>query len=341
MRVGIVVYGLALCWLSTVCKSAATELTFTDQSIQSEHTLMAIAFGSDDTIWISGAGSRVYYSQNNGENWALITPPVTAEPAEFRDIERLSDGTILLMSAGSGSASRIFRSKDEGASWTKVLQAKHENAFFDCMTFVDDKNGWLYGDSVEGRLYIQKTSDAGFSWEEESLPFDALQGEGGFASSGTCINGQKDAPVLIGTGNGKKARLLIKKEEWEMSYGPLKAGKAAGIFSLQRNANKVYVSGGSLSAPDLPAQVFQFSLDKKRWRDLGNPLLNGAIYGSALTDTLLIVSNPNGVSSYNIRNNRWKKVNDRNIWALACKDENSCWGVGEKGNIIKLTVTKP
>lgn len=341
MKFGRVLFGLALCGLSSAFKAQADSFAFNDQSVKGEHTLMAIAFAPDNSIWVSGAGSSIYYSQDNGANWKNITPPTTAEPLEFRDIEILPDGTVLLMSAGSGDASRVFRSNDKGASWAKVLQAKHPNAFFDCMAFVDAKQGWLYGDSIEGKLYFQKTSDGGKSWQAEALPFDALKDEGGFASSGTCIQSDNDGAVIVGTGNGKKARLLVKDRQWQMSYGPLKAGKAAGIFSVQRKGNTVFSSGGSLNTPDLPAQVFQYTLDKKRWRDLGNPRLKGAIYGSALVNEHLMVSNPNGVSAYNLTSGEWEKINDSNVWALACRDETTCWGSGAKGNIVRLTISKP
>ena len=57
------------------------------------------------------------------------------------------------------------------------------------MDFWDDMNGIAFGDAIDGRLLILRTSDGGDSWQE--LPFDqrpeVAEGQGAFAASGTCL----------------------------------------------------------------------------------------------------------------------------------------------------------
>ena len=63
----------------------------------------------------------------------------------------------------------------------------------------------------------------------------ALEGEGGFAASGTCITVQGKNNVWFGTGGPNGARVFRSSDRgrtWTVAGTPLARGKAAGVFSL-------------------------------------------------------------------------------------------------------------
>ena len=287
--------------------TTASEISVIDQSIKTSDRMMALSVRSTMDIWVVGTNASIYRSVDGGGSWNKITPPVQSEGAEFRDVEALGNGVVIVMSAGVGKDSNIFRSADNGLSWVRVMQATDDKAFFNCVTFENDQNGWLYGDAFLGQLFMLATKDGGLTWQRNQIPIPALENEGGFSSSGTCIDSQSSAPLLIGAGNASEARLIIRQTHWRAINSPLKSGEAAGIFTLQRDGHTVFVAGGSLMAEGEPAQAFQYHLQQDSWTDLGNTGLSGAIYGSALTGDWLLMSNPDGISVYNRTSQRWKK----------------------------------
>lgn len=329
---------IRLMWLF-FCIAAPTysaEFILDDQSIVTESNLMSISLRSDGDIWVGGSNNGIFRSIDGGQSWLSIAPPKQADNAQFRDIQALNDGVVILMSAGEGLASSIYRTTDNGDNWQRVLQANHEDAFFDCLSFTNERNGWLYGDSIEGELFVLKTVDGGKRWKSVDIGVKALIKEGGFASSGTCINSEPSQSVLIGTGNAEVSRLLVKQKQWQVVDSPLKAGEAAGIFSLQRNDSFIYAAGGSLKTPTEAAEVFQYGGVSNQWTSLGNPLLTGAIYGSALFKNYLLVTNPDGISAFNLTHRHWMQLDNSNVWAIACNTSDECWGVGSEGNVRHL-----
>ena len=87
------------------------------------------------------------------------------------------------------------------------------------------------------KLYIITTKDGGNSWqklEAISLP-ETLQGEAGFAASGTGIVCVGDSTVYIGTGGGEVSRVFISKNRgrnWKAIDTPMRTGEASGVYSL-------------------------------------------------------------------------------------------------------------
>jgi photosystem II stability/assembly factor-like uncharacterized protein len=118
------------------------------------------------------------------------------------------------------------------------------------MSFWDANNGIVFGDSVDGQLYIMTTSDGGRVWSRvptANLP-PALANEGAFAASGTNIAVFGKSHAWIGTGAAAKARVLRTSDRgrtWQVSDTPLAAGPSTGIFSIAfRDAKHGVIAGG-------------------------------------------------------------------------------------------------
>jgi len=322
-----------------------TDFVVTTQKISTGNRFQAISIDEKGGLWISGTKSSVYHSADQGLSWVEINAPETEKDLQFRDIQVVND-QITLMSAGEGSDSRLYISDDFGESWLLSKQGQSPDTFYDCFSMLDESTGWLYGDSVNETFAMLKTTDGAKTWKAETLPFAAQAGEGGFASSGTCLNHNAKGDIAIGTGNAETPRLLIKKagEAWQSIESPYKGGEAAGIFSVQFDKDNLYTFGGSLKTKDKPASMYKYSLAKSKWFSMPASPLNGAIYGSSVTKEYLFVNNPDGIAALlkdqkgnsNESKNAWRKLSDLDIWAMACKDSN-CWGVGANGTVVTIT----
>ena len=114
-----------------------------------------------------------------------------------------------LLTAGSGTDSRLYHTDDGGTTWTLAFLMDDERGFLDCLDFWDHR-GFAYGDSFDGVPYILRSEDGGGSWHRpppDALP-TAMEGEGGFAASGTCARASEGGVGWIATGAGGAARVL-------------------------------------------------------------------------------------------------------------------------------------
>ena len=330
LKISAFIFGLAA---SVNSVAGTVQVLNPEVSFQAVHRL-----GPD--IWASGTQGGIYHSADNGLNWRKVNGPADSQSLQFRDIQPLGKGAVMLMSAGEGQSSRLYRSDDSGQSWRMQLQGTEAATFFDCIHFSDPQHGWLYGDSDQRGLYIQTTSDGGLHWQRQQLPFDAQPNEGGFASSGTCVNQGDNFSIYIGTGNGAESRLLSSsKQTWQSLNSPIEGGEASGIFSVQQAGDWLYVFGGSLKTADKPAKAYRYNLTSMQWSALPSVPLNGAIYGSALLvdkssaldQPLVLIANPQGVAMWRQGQPDWQQISHNNIWSLACDAQYGCVGVGKDG----------
>lgn len=189
---------------------------------------------SENVAWASGSGGTVVRTINGGQSWENVSVPET-DTLQFRDIEAFDENTAIVLSAGLPAV--IYKTTDGGQNWEQKYFSMAEGTFYDAMDFWDDQTGIAFGDAIDGRLLILRTFDGGENWEE--LPFEnrpqAIDGQGGFAASGTCLRTQGDGNVYIGLG-GLESSVFYSRdrgESWQKSVAPLDYGPSAGIFSIQ------------------------------------------------------------------------------------------------------------
>ncbi|MEX0878847.1 MAG: hypothetical protein WEB59_05125 [Thermoanaerobaculia bacterium] len=113
-------------WLVTyflaLTLSGASAPVWQLQNSGSTAELRGVAVFDGRRAWASGAGGTVLATRE-GERWEKRTVPGGGE-LDFRDVETLDASTVILMSAGTGSASRIYRSADGGEAWTLLHTRK-------------------------------------------------------------------------------------------------------------------------------------------------------------------------------------------------------------------------
>jgi len=235
------------------------------------------------TMWVTGSNNAVFMSNDGGKTWLNRSPQLT-EGSDFRDIEVFSDKHAIVMSVGTGDASKLLETKDGGASWQLLYQNVHEQGFFDSIGFWDENVGLLLGDPVDGYYVVEKTEDGGKSWRriaKTKLPA-MLDKEAAFAASGnTLIVGEK-GKAWITTG-GFSASIYVSHdygESWQRQSVPLYSEtQTAGGYGLAINhKQQVFVLGGDYQQrPKNYANIATFSGNEWQIVNAGNHGLRTAM----------------------------------------------------------------
>lgn len=209
---------------------------------------------SDQVAWASGSGGTVIKTTDGGAGWHNVSVP-GADTLDFRDIEAFDANTAIVLSAGLPAV--IYKTTNGGQSWEQKYFRDSEGTFYDAMDFWNEQEGIAFGDAIDGRLLIARTFDGGETWEE--LPFEqrpqALEGQGGFAASGTCLRTVGESQVYIGLG-GPEASVhysFDKGETWQKTISPLQSGEPTeGIFSIDfKNEKEGMIVGGDYRGDSL------------------------------------------------------------------------------------------
>ena len=160
-----------------------------------------------------------------------------------------------LLAAGPGDKSRIYHTRDFGQHWGLQFTNPEPKGFFDCMAFSDRRHGIAVGDPVDGEFEILRTDDRGKNWRSADLSRmpPAVEGEGAFAASNSCI-AVRGQDIWFATG-GTTARVFHSTDggkTWTAAETPIVHGAASqGIFSIAF-ADNVHgvIAGGDYAHPE-------------------------------------------------------------------------------------------
>ena len=304
--------------------------------------LRGVSAVSERVAWASGAGSTVLRTTDGGATWQKLT--VTTDTLDFRDVDAVDAQTAYVLAIGNGPASRIYKTIDAGKTWTMQFRNEDQKAFLDAMSFWDANNGIVFGDSVDGQLYIMTTTDGGRVWSRvptTNLP-PALANEGAFAASGTNIAVFGKTHAWIGTGAGVKARVLRTSDRgrtWQVTDTPLAAGPSSGIFSIAfRNAKHGVIAGGDYrkekEAVDNLAVTSDGGVTWKLVKGLSG--FRSVVAYVPGTKTLIAVG-PSGGDYSTDHGQTWKPIHGPGFDTFSfIPGKSSGWGAGANGAIGKL-----
>ncbi len=269
--------------------------------MQISHTtesLRGVSAVSRQIAWASGTHGTYLRTTDGGHIWTPRQVP-DAAALDFRAVVAFSAAEAFLMSAGPGDQSRIYHTSDAGQHWQLQYSNKDPKGFFDSMAFWDPKHGVVLGDPIpdeSGKLKFELLlTDDGETWHAvppAQLP-PALEGEGAFAASNTCIAilsnawrmedtshsraqvNTAEAPshdfnLWFATG-GSAARVFHSADggkTWEVFDTPIIHGpESAGIFSIAfRNSLDGVIAGGDYKRPNADGPNLAFTHDGgKNW----------------------------------------------------------------------------
>lgn len=308
--------------------------------------LQAVSPVSREVVWVSGHQGTYARSTDGGATWRASVME-GQETLQFRDVAAFDSLSAYLMSSGSGDLSRIYRTDDGGKSWRLQYRAQHPEAFLDCMAFWDRDRGLAYGDAVDGLVFILRTLDGGEHWSRvpaSGLP-PALEGEGGFAASGSCLITGQGGAAWIATGAGSRPRVLMTRDwgdHWESAEVPVVAGEMSGLTTIRMTSHgRGLAMGGTIGGDTLRTRNVAWTANGGlNWSQRPSPVMSGPVYGSALVDLEeglgVVAVGPMGMNWALGPELRWARADSLPYWAVDFADPNAGWAVGPQGRITGL-----
>jgi photosystem II stability/assembly factor-like uncharacterized protein len=172
----------------------------------------------------------------------------------------------------------------------------------------------------------------------------ALEGEGAFAASGTCLAMQGEQNAWFGTGGARVARVFRSTDEgktWTAHETPVRAGApSAGVFSLAfRDASHGVAVGGDYQRPEQASGAVALTDDGGRtWRPaLGAPggYRSAVAYMQGASRTTLVAVGPNGTDMSVDGGEGWSRLGNVGFDAIALAAPGAGWAAGESGRIAR------
>ena len=328
-----------------VAVSRAASAQWVAQASPTAVELRGLSVVSPRVVWAAGERGTVVHTLDGGAHWSRDTI-AGASALDLRAIAATSATTAHAISIADSS--RIYRTTDGGRSWSIRWSATRKGTFLDAIRFWDARHGIAMSDPVDGKFLLLVTSDGGDSWSEipaERIP-PALQGEGGFAASGSCLAVYGTSHVWVASGGASAARVYHSADRgqtWSVHDTPLRAGVAsAGIFSVAfRDALHGVIAGGDYEKPSLRGRNLAVTSDGGATWALTDSTSSPAGYRSAAAfvpggrPNTIVAVGLSGTDESRDGGRTWTSVDSTAYNSAAFASEAAGWAVGPKGRIAR------
>lgn len=316
--------------------------SWSQQSSGASSSFRAVGAVSAKVAWASGTGGTWLRTDDGGATWKSGKVP-GAESLDFRALYAADANTAWLMSIGNGDQSRIYKTADGGGHWKLLFTNPDAKGFFDGLAFWDPAHGILVGDAVEGRMTVFTTEDGGEHWTRRQTP-PAIEGEGAFAASNSCLIVRGSAEAWFATGGKGAARVFHSTDSgrsWTVAPTPIRSDSAsAGIFSLAfADALHGIAVGGDYSKADDPAHNIALTSDGgKTWTEpSGTPpagFRSAVVYLPDAHLWIAVGASGSDVSSDSGRT--WRNFDRGNFNAVSFASRDAGWAAGPRGRIAAI-----
>jgi photosystem II stability/assembly factor-like uncharacterized protein len=304
--------------------------------------LRGLSAVSQTTAWVSGSLGTVLRTTDRGATWQQVGPPGTQD-LQFRDIEAFDADHAVILSIGPGGDSRIYVTGDGGQTWALTFMNPDPNAFYDCMTFFDDRRGLALSDPPDGQHFrVIATEDGGLSWHLTGAQMPtALPGEFAFAASGQCITSDHGHRAWFGTGGAAEARVFRSDDggaSWTVASTPIASGPTAGIFALAFRGQQhgLAVGGDFLAETASPDNFARTNDGGASWNLLPAAppeYRSGATWVDGHT---AIAVGPSGSDVSTDAGTTWQRFDDGSLDTVDCARPTACWASGANGRVAYL-----
>lgn len=292
---------------------------------------------NDSIAWFSGSGGTWLRTIDGGTTWTYGT---INDSLDLRDIHAFNQDIAVVMNAGFPGL--VLYTEDGGNNWKEVYRNETEGIFFDDISFMDKRNGVMFGDEIEGKLQLAVTRDGGLSWEmlnNELLP-DAIDGEGGYAASGSLMITPGVDTILIAT---TRSRIISTKDfgkKWHYTESPIDGSEdASGIFSVATSdKGTLLVVGGNYLEMDKSDSNYGYSiLDGAFLSDGKKPLgYRSGVSFIPGTETA-IATGPTGTDISFDSGKNWQLLDSLGYHAIKyAPNSKTGWMSGSDGRIAKV-----
>lgn len=304
-------------------------------------SIRGLSVVNDNVLWVSGSNGMVGKSTNGGKSWKWFQVK-SFEKADFRDIEAFDATTAVIISVGEPAY--ILRTTDGGENWKVVYENKTKGMFLDALEFWNSESGIVIGDPIDGKLFIARTFDGGYSWQAIPEPYRPTteKGEALFAASGSVITAlDRDEAVFV-TG-GKTSHVYIRDQKIRL---PIAQGKeSTGAFSVavwdhnKRNGGKkLIVVGGDYAADSLSTNNCFYSNDRgQSWQAAKQPPHGYKSCVDYITEKELIACGTSGVDVSADGGETWTQISNQGYHVCRrAKDGKAVYMAGSNGRVAKL-----
>jgi len=306
--------------------------------------LQAVSAADDHVVWVSGTKGSFAVSVNGGRSWRSGVV-AGADSLEFRDVQAVDAKTAYLLSAGPGTASRIYKTTDGGQNWQLQFVNREPTAFYDCFAFWDADHGIAWSDNVNGRFPVVRTANGGQRWVVTDVE-GATTGEGGFAASGTCVITQGRDIAWVATGAGQQARVFRTGDRgttWTSAATPIVQGTpTTGHATITfRDEHTGLAAGGDIADQQGTSDNVVVTRDGGvTWTVAGRPSFTGAVYGAVYVpggNGLVVAVGPRGASWSPDDGRTWQVLDTLEYWSAGFASRAAGWLVGPGGRVTRVT----
>jgi photosystem II stability/assembly factor-like uncharacterized protein len=248
---------------------------WTPQESHSTASLRGVHSLGNGCAWASGSGGTVLRTTNDGKLWQKCSTPEGAEKLDFRAVQAFDAETAVIMSAGTGDLSRIYKTNDGCRTWKLVLSNPDKEGFWDEMVFAGPGLGAVIGDQVDGSFPVYISEDGGSTWRrpEPKGARAEQKNQSLFAASNSSllISGRK---LIFVTGGGTTSAVETDLQFSGMPVYrklPLASGEAAGGFSIAEHEGSFVAVGGDYKQPGKPGGTAAYRVAGGEWKAASVP----------------------------------------------------------------------
>lgn len=232
----------SLCFLVLFVRGQHPVIKLLDSSNQA--SIRGLSVVDDKIIWCSGNNGQVAKSTDGGKKFVWTTV-VGYKKRDFRDIEAFDKNNAIIMAVAEPAV--ILKTSDGGVTWKKVFEDTTKGMFLDAMDFINDKDGVVIGDPINGKIFSAHTKDGGNSWTKE-LTTTAEQGEAFFGASGSNIKMTGEGKNAMYVTGGTKSKLYTNDFPNGITLPIVQGKEATGANSIAIAGDNAVIVGGDFSS---------------------------------------------------------------------------------------------
>lgn len=289
-------------------------------------------------------GDKVYLGNSNGALYVYNL--VSMESIDIMDSKNFQEMRDIVLCSGSllgmQSGTDGLLVQTDGETFEKFIHAKGDlwiGTFLDGMDF-HNNIGFMMGDAQKGFFKLFKTEDCGATWNPCEGKVAAMEGEGGFAASGTNVQVLNDSTFMFVTG-GSVSRFIKSTDggkTWSSTSIPFHSGKGSGAFSFHFiNELEGIVVGGDYENPELVKNNSYFTNDGGEFWTNSKEQVFG--YRSCVIEVngIAYACGTTGIDFSKDKGNTWEPFAYGNYFALAC-DGQKLYATMQKGSFQRFNL---